>query len=216
MRVDLGARVITSDGEEVGRVKHLVLDPATTELRTAVVEHGLLNRESRMVPIASITSANEKEIRVDLTKDQYEQLPEFIQTDYTSPPPGYALPVSYPGGGLLWPLGYPSPTISEPAVGGREAYQRADELRQRNLENAVIDTDSDVLSRDGEKIGEVEQFEIDSVTGKPSRLVIRKGFLLTASLEVPLSAIASVDDGAVLLNLSKDEALKIATSADKH
>jgi sporulation protein YlmC with PRC-barrel domain len=213
MRVDLGASVITSDGEDVGKVKHLVLDPATTELRTAVVEHGRLNRESKMVPMASITSATEKEIRLDRTKRQFEELPDFVQSDYTSPPPGYALPVSYPGGGLLWPLGYPSPTIAEPAVGGREGSQRADELRQRNLQNAVIDTDSDVLSRDGEKIGEVEQFEIDSVTGKPSRLVIRKGFLLHESLEIPMSAIASVDDGAVVLNLSKDEALKIATSA---
>jgi sporulation protein YlmC with PRC-barrel domain len=199
----------------VGRVKHLVLDPATTELRTAVVEHGMLSRESRMIPIASVTSANEKEIRVDFTKGQFEELPEFVQTDYTSPPPGYALPVSYPGGGLLWPLGYPTPTVEEPAVGSQEAYQREEELRQRNLENAVIDTDSEVLSRDGEKIGEVEQFEIDSVTGKPARLVIRKGFLLSKSLEVPMSAIASVDDGAVVLNLSKDEALKIATSTKR-
>jgi len=78
----------------------------------------------------------------------------------------------------------------------------------------VIDTDSDVISRDGEKIGEVEQLEFDSATGKPSRLIIRKGFLLTKSLEVPLGAIASVDDGAVVLNLSKDEALKMATSVE--
>jgi sporulation protein YlmC with PRC-barrel domain len=213
MRVDLGAKVMTSDGEDVGRVKHLVLDPSTTELRTAVVEHGVLNKESRMVPIASIASATEEELRLDLTKDEYEQLPEFFHGDYTAPPPGYALPVSYPGGGLLWPLGYPSSAIGEPAPIGSEAYQRTEELREQNLDNAVIDKDSDVMSRDGEKIGEVEQFEIDSVTGKPSRLIVRKGFLLTESLDVPLSAIASVDDGAVVLNLSKDEALRIATAA---
>jgi|SRR5215203_3190518 sporulation protein YlmC with PRC-barrel domain len=212
MRVDLGAKVITNDGEDVGRVKHLVLDPSTTELRTAVVEHGLLNKESRMVPIASIASATEEELRLDLTKDEYEQLPEFFHTDYTAPPPGYTLPVGYPGGGLLWPLGYPASAVDEPAPIESEAYQRTEQLREQNLDNAVIDKDSDVMSRDGEKIGEVEQFEIDSVTGKPSRLVVRKGFLLTESFDVPLSAIASVDDGAVVLNLSKDEALRIATA----
>jgi len=175
------------------------------ELRTAVVEHGLINRESRMVPMASIASANESEVRLGLSRDEFEQLPEFVQTDFTSPPAGYSLPVSYPGGGLLWPLSYPGATGAEQAV-----VDQAEEMWQQNLENAVIDTDSDVLSRDGEKIGEVEQFEIDSVTGKPSRLVIRKGFLFTESLEVPMSAIASIDDGAVVLNVSKDEALKIA------
>ena len=216
MRVDLGAKVMTSDGEDVGRVKHLVLDPSTTELRTAVVEHGVLNKESRMVPIASIASATEEELRLDLTKDEYEQLPEFFHTDYTAPPPGYTLPVAYPGGGLLWPLGYPSSAIGEPAPVGSEAYELTEQLREQNLDNAVIDKDSDVMSRDGEKIGEVEQFEIDSVTGKPSRLIVRKGFLLTESLDVPLSAIASVDDGAVVLNLSKDEALRIATAASDH
>jgi sporulation protein YlmC with PRC-barrel domain len=214
MRVDLGARAITSDGEEVGHVKHLVLDPITTELRTAVVEHGHLNRESRMVPIASISSATEEQIQLDITRDEFEGLPEFVQADYTAPPPGYTIPFSYPGGGLLWPLGYAGPAVANRGQMENEAYERTEELREQNLENAVIDTDSDVISRDGEKIGEVEQLEFDSATGKPSRLIIRKGFLLTKSLDVPLSAIASVDDGAVVLNLSKDEALKIATSVE--
>jgi sporulation protein YlmC with PRC-barrel domain len=211
MRVDLGAKVITSDGEDVGRVKHLVLDPTTTQLRSAVVEHGLLNRESRMVPIASIASATEEQIRLDLSKDEFEDLPEFVQADYTSPPPGYELPVSYPGGGLLWPLGYPS-SFPEHSAAESESYERTEELRQWNIENAVIDKNSDVMSRDGEKIGEVEQLEIDSLTGKPARLVVRKGFLLTESIEVPLGAIASLDDGVVTLNLSRTEALKLATS----
>lgn len=214
MRVDLGAKTITSDGEEVGRVKHLVLDPITTELRTAVVEHGHLNRESRMVPIASISSATEEQIQLGITREEFERLPEFVQADYTAPPPGYTIPVSYPGGGLLWPLGYPAPAVPERGPMENEAYERIEELRQQNLENAVIDTDSDVISRDGEKIGEVEQLEFDSTTGKPSRLIVRKGFLLTKAVEVPLSSIASVDDGTVVLNLSKDEALRMATSVD--
>ena len=71
-----------------------------------------------------------------------------------------------------------------------------------------------VMSRDGEKIGEVESLAIDSVSGRPEKLVIRKGFLLRESLDLPISSIASVDDGVVTLNLDKDEALRMATPAE--
>ncbi|MFN0073322.1 MAG: PRC-barrel domain-containing protein [Chloroflexota bacterium] len=214
MRIELGAKAVTSDGEEVGTVKHLVLDPTTTELRSAVVEHGLINREARLVPLELLVASSEERADLACSRDEFEQLPEYFESNFTSPPPGYTLPLSYPGGGLLWPLAFPAPAIQGSTESSAAVDEQSELLRQHDLENAIIDTDSDVMSRDGEKIGEVEHLAIDSVTGKPSRLVVRKGFLLHTSLELPIGAIASVDDGVVTLNLDKSEALHMATSPD--
>lgn len=217
MRIELGAKVKTQDGHDVGKVQHLVMNPETAEVRSVVVEQGLFNRHSRMVPVHRFVNSTSEYAVVDCTESELEELPEFVESDYTSPPPGYSLPVSYPGGGLLWPIGYPVspvPVAPEP-TGNAEADETTEMLRRLNLENAVIDSDSDVMSRDGEKIGEVERLVIDADSGKPARLVVRKGFLLPETLELPVELIASVDDGVVMLNLDKDEALRLATPTDE-
>lgn len=201
---------MSSDGEHVGDVKHLILDPETEELKSLVVEHGMINRESKTVPAALVDQSDSKMVSLRISQEEFELLPDFISAEYTAPPPGYTVPLSYPGGGLLWPINY---TPAAPPAGSSEAMMQEadrDRLRERDADNAVIDTDSDVMSRDGEKIGEVEALSMDTITGKPGRFVVRKGFFFTENLELPVSTIASLDDGIVTLNLDKDEALKMA------
>jgi len=69
----------------------------------------------------------------------------------------------------------------------------------------VIKEGSDVRSRDGEKVGEVHQIVFDASTGRPAALVIRKGFLFTEDVEVPVGLISSLDDDRVYLDARHDE-----------
>ena len=46
MNVDLGAKVVTQDGKDLGTIKRLVLDPSGSEVKSVVVEHGLLLKDS--------------------------------------------------------------------------------------------------------------------------------------------------------------------------
>src|SRR5829696_6233047 len=98
MRIELGARVLTADGEHVGKVQHLILDPKTEELRSLVVEHGMINRESKTVPGSLVDVSDEESISLQITQEEFEELPDFVASDYTVPPPSYTLPLSYPGG----------------------------------------------------------------------------------------------------------------------
>ena len=68
----------------------------------------------------------------------------------------------------------------------------------------VIGPGADVYSRDGEKVGEVETVEFDTETGRPTRVVVRKGWLFTEDLELPAGTIASADDGILTLNVDKE------------
>jgi uncharacterized protein YrrD len=62
-----------------------------------------------------------------------------------------------------------------------------------------------VRSRGGEKLGEVHRLVFDVETARPTMLVIRKGFLFTEDVEVPVGLISSVDDDVVYLDVRHDE-----------
>jgi uncharacterized protein YrrD len=208
MRAELGADVRTSDGEDVGRIDKLIMDPATGEVKAAVVRKGLLLRQDIEVPVDCMRAGGANEVVLTYAADDLDDLPRFVEENYTASPPtgyvpGYDMPTAV--GGLLWPVGYPWPgmpydtrTVSSPS--GSEADEM---LRKLDLQNAVIDEGSNVYSRDGHKVGEVHTVVFDTDTRRPLAIVVRKGFLFTQDVELPVSMLASVDDEEVHLNVDK-------------
>jgi hypothetical protein len=54
----------------------------------------------------------------------------------------------------------------------------------------------------------------DTETGRPTGIIMRKGFLFTKDLSLPVEMIATVDDGVVYLNVSKEQVEQIAHTTD--
>ena len=63
-----------------------------------------------------------------------------------------------------------------------------------------IQVGSDVYGSDGDKVGTVAEVQ-------PTYLVVEKGFFFPTDYYIPMSAITQVQDGQVVLNVSKDTAL---------
>lgn len=211
MRIELGAKVTTADGKEIGTIDKLVLDPESADIHSIVAHKGLFHRDVE-IPIDAIVGQQDGAIRIRYTRDQLDDLPRFFEGSYTTPPPerstefmsGYG----YPSGSLLWPSRWSGPISGEPYghnVTGPVEDEVAAMHRAQDLGNAVIAEGSDVRSREGEKVGEVHQMVFDPTTGQPAALVIRKGFLFHEDVEVPAGLISSVDDGVVYLDARHDE-----------
>lgn len=66
----------------------------------------------------------------------------------------------------------------------------------------VIQTGMDVFGTDGEKVGEVDGVE-------QNHFIVRKGFFFPQDHFIPMTAVASVDEANVYLNVFKDEALEL-------
>jgi uncharacterized protein YrrD len=209
MQVSLGATVRTADGENVGSIDKLILDPHSHDVKTAVVRKGFILTEDVEIPLDALDSVSEDEVRLHLSADEVRSLPRFSEANYTAPPPSYAMPAgyTYPSDRLLWPLAVPAYPMAFPPYWtpppGPEGEVR-DMLRQQDLENVVIDEGSDVYSSDEHKIGEVHKVIFDSASGRPSRILVRRGFLFTEDFELPASLIASLDDGVIHLNQTRD------------
>lgn len=70
-----GTKVVTRDDHTVG-VLHEVDVDAAGKPRTIVVATGVLHRGRRTLPIAMMQSANSHRIRLNMTRDEFEQLAE--------------------------------------------------------------------------------------------------------------------------------------------
>lgn len=212
MKIELGARVATKDGKELGTIDKLILDPDAGDVHAIVVHKGMLFGRDVEIPLDAIVGQQDGMVQLDYTEDQLDDLPRFFEDSYTTPPPErsreYASGYGYPVGSLLWPSSWSGPISGEP-YGHEATGEVRDEVAAMHLEqdlgNAVIEEGSEVRSRDGEKVGHVHRLVFDPTTGRPTALVIRKGFLFTEDVEVPAGLISSVDDDKVYLDVRHDE-----------
>jgi uncharacterized protein YrrD len=212
MKIELGAKVSTTDDREIGTIDKLILDPETGDVHSIVVHKGMLFGRDIEIPLDAIVGQRDGMVQIQYTTDQLDDLPRFFEDSYTTPPPErsteYASGYGYPVGSLLWPSRWSGPISGEPyghdAIGEVRDEVATMHLAQ-DLSNAVIEEGSEVRSRDGEKVGEVHRLVFDPATGRPTMLVVRKGFLFTEDVEVPAGLISSVDDDKVYLDIRHDE-----------
>jgi len=215
MQLKLGQHVLSADGKDVGTIKYLILDPTSHRVRTLVVEKGWLLPDDIEIPLEGVIENGSDALSVGSTAAEIKNLPRFDESLYTAAPPALAERLlGYPAPSLLWPTAYPYPPIVSPlyplpapTVDGEMAApsqeQSQEYRRQMDEDNAVISAGDFVFSLDGEKVGEVQCIEFDRATGLPTSLTMRQGWLFHKEWNLPADVIASVDDGAVYLNLDK-------------
>jgi uncharacterized protein YrrD len=212
MRVELGARVRTTDGKDVGTIDRLIVDPSNNEIKAVVIHKGMILPRDVEVPLSAIERGPDGSVQLPYTADQVDQLPEFFESNYTATPPAwYVPPADYPTAAIYWPIGYgvfATPPLPETAVStGNAALDREtrEALERQDLENAVIGEGSDVVDRDGEKVGALARLVFDPDGHRLTSFVLRKGFIFTEERELPASAITRIDDGVIYLRVSKHE-----------
>lgn len=217
MQIELGQTVYSSDGQNIGVVKHLIMDPDSGEVKILVVERGWFLPEDVEVPLDAIERGDGDALSASYTVEQVKRLPRFDETAYTSAYPEQARSfLGFPFRGALWPVAYPMNQfgaqgypLPAPVLSGPPDSELPTEVQEylwrQDEENAVISEGADVYSKDNEKIGEVHRLTFDDTTGHPLRLVVRSGWFFPEDRELPADAIASVDDGVIYLNLYRDQ-----------
>jgi sporulation protein YlmC with PRC-barrel domain len=212
MRVEVGARVRTTDGKDVGTIDRLIVDPSNNEIKAAVVHKGMILPRDVEVPLSAIEIGPDGSAQLTYTPDQVDQLPEFFERNYTATPPAeYVHPADYPTGEIYWPIGYgffATPPLPETdgSTGSAALDREAREaLERQDLENAIIGEGSDVVDRDGEKVGRVARLVFEPDGKHLTSVVVRKGFIFTEDRELPALVVNRVDDGVIYLRVAKQE-----------
>ncbi len=183
MRIDLRARVRTKDGHDAGKVRRVIVDPATERITGLVVSTGgLLGREVIVGEDAfEAADAKGEKVTLGLTKEEFKTQPTFEEGDYVAPEPGWTAPTGYefPPNAYLWPINEPSAMEER----DRPAIQKGDTVKDR----------------DGDVVGAVEEVRFDPATGALLGFTVKAG----ASLE-------RLFGGGKLAEISRDDILRIA------
>ncbi|MDP9226081.1 MAG: PRC-barrel domain-containing protein [Chloroflexota bacterium] len=210
MRVDLDAKVRTRDGKAAGSVQRAIIDPMANEVSDFVISTGGLFGHDVIVPHSRLEAAvhDGDTIRLDLTRDELKEMPEYAPADYTVPAAGWVPPVGYgyPLGGFLWPAGYAWP---EQSATGRGRGEGEGELWP------AIDKGTVVRDRAGDEVGVVEDLRFDRDSGRLQGLIVRAGGTIQTffgggdTREIEMSQVERVGEGNVYLRLDRNQVTRV-------
>jgi sporulation protein YlmC with PRC-barrel domain len=185
MRIDLNARIKTSDGHDAGNVHRVLVDPETERITGFVVSTSrLLGRDVIVGEDAFAKAEHEGDvITLKLTKRELDMQPTFEQGDFVVPPAGWAGPslgYTVPPESFLWPA---ESALADTGERSRPSIKKGDIVKDR----------------DGDIVGTVEDLRFDEKTGELLSFIVKAG----AGLE-------RLFGGGKVAEISRDDILRIA------
>jgi uncharacterized protein YrrD len=204
MELRRGANVVTADGERIGQVDRVVLDPRTKEVTDLIVHKGLLFTEDKVLPVDLIASATEEQVKLNEGATDLEELPRFEERHYVVPDeserPGARTAGDYPSP-IYWyppyyttpygtPTGYTAPFIQPYAV----------EIDRNIPEGTVpLREGAHVISEDDKHVGDVDEVLMDPDTERVTHFVVSHGLLLRERKLIPVNWVKKIGENRVHL-----------------
>lgn len=194
MNIELGADIVGSNGDKIGVVDGLVMDPHTGEARSMVLRKGLFFPTDLIIPLEAVTSASPEQVNVNFTKDDANTMTEYMDADYMTPPAGY-----FPSNGVFY---WPAATVyARDHVGNLVAE---DEVHERDPDSILVTEGTLVVDVHGENLGRIVELESDA-GGRVSAFKVEQGFFRRHERHIPAHLIKAADDNVVELSIGKDD-----------
>lgn len=202
--------VLGADGEKVGEVDGVILDPTDKEVTHIVVEQGFLFTTDKILPVHVIEEAGEERVALNLEAQELEQLSDFEESQFVQLPeaeigepgrPGRAPQFYwYPPIGMTWGTG--GQGNLDVAVPALPSFLREEE--EVPEEAMVLREGATVISSDGENVGTVEAVVTAPEEDRATHLVLAQGLLLTEEKCIPTSWISTLMGGEVHLAVGSE------------
>jgi uncharacterized protein YrrD len=208
MQLKEGVSVFTSDGQEVGKIDRVVINPVNKEVTHVVVRMGFLFAADKVVPVSLVGPATEERVTLRGDKAELEALPDFEERHYIpitsaeaqrDEKPGGALPLYwYPPVGFAW-----WGTERVPGFYGYAVSPYVVKTERHIPEGEVaLKEGAKVLSVDGDHVGHVEAILTDVETDRATHILISKGLFLKETKLVPTTWISTVSENEIHLLVS--------------
>ncbi len=188
MTIELGADIIGSDGEKLGVVDSMVIDPTGGRERAIVVRKGWFFPTDKIVPIDLVDHVEHGKVHVRLSRAEADQMMEYMDADYVMPPAGY-----YGAGGYMWPA---TPYVASDLMVD-------DEIRERMPNAVMLSEGTMVLDKDEDEVGRITEIASDA-QGRVQGFRVERGFFRHHDRYIPANLVESADDVVVRLSVDKD------------
>jgi uncharacterized protein YrrD len=201
MHFEQGAQVFTADGERVGTIDRIVIEPDTREVTHLVIQKGFLFTKDKVIPISLVKSAVEDRVTLHENAGSLEEFPDFQESHYISTEVGH-LPRHATRERIKTVYWYPP-------IGGIDGYvynMQNDVVETKNIpeETVAIAEGANVISNDGEHVGEVERIFTDTPDERVTHLLISEGIFLKKKKLIPTRWVTNVFEHEIHISVDSD------------
>ncbi len=210
MRLVKGADIYSSQGEKLGTLDRVILDPSTKEVTHLVIGKGLLFTTHKVVALDRVNPQIEDNITLLSPKENLDEFDDFEDADYVNLAPadrdGAEQDVEaaylYPATNLAWWRSGMSGTYGG-VYPSMPIYVRK---TKQNIPQGTIalEEGAKVVSRDDKHVGNIEQVLVDSQDNRVSHFVISEGFLFKQRKLIPVFWISGIEEDEVRLSVDAD------------
>ncbi len=210
MRLKKGDEVYTAQGEKLGTVERVVLDPETKEVTHLVITKGFLFKTNKVVAMDMVDPAMEDKITLRSSKlalDDFQDFEEthYVNVDQTENPASDELPVSDQVPASYW---YPPINLAWWRAGGTDnpiTYPAMPVYVARTEQNipegtVALEEGAKVMSSDDRHIGNIEQVIIDPQDKRVTHFVVSEGTLFKDRKLIPVLWISRISENEVHLS----------------
>lgn len=217
MNYRMGMDVIGPEGK-VGELSRVVVDPEKDTIVGLVVKNGMVNTAEYVIAVEDVRAATDSgDLAVDFNEAALKGQPLFDPGRYGTPDPDYTGPPGFDASTLgMENMALDTYVAMGPLVGFSGGgtpvlgYPGGESQRPEELPWATLADGSDVFDVSGEKVGELESVSMDSESGRPSGITVRRGWLFKKHVNVPAAWIRDIGDGRVVLDKPKEELGRLA------
>ena len=199
------ADVISADGQQVGSLERVVLNPESKLVTDVVVRTGaLLNKVSKVVPIEYIVATNEDQIQLSETAGDLESFPPLEErhlveetevTDQSDINTGTIPPAT--------PTIYGNPSFG-PMIMPPVGEQFVTQIEQNIPEGTVaMKEGAKVITADGKHVGNLERVLADSSVEQVTNLEISKGMFTKERRLIPMKWVKSISEDEIHLRVEE-------------
>jgi uncharacterized protein YrrD len=204
MQFKEGTDVYTAEGEHVGTIERVVIEPESREVTHIVVQKGLLFTEDKVVPISLVGPTTEERLTLRSNAGNLEQLPDFEEASYIQAEAPVTLHTNqkhraeslyaYPPLGTSWSAGLFASSAGPEFI----------KTTTRNIPEGTValKEGATVISRDGEHVGNIERIYTSIPEDKVTHFLISKGMLLKEEKLIPITWVNNVAEEIVSLSVS--------------
>lgn len=231
MRVQLGAAVVCSDGQQVGTVDRLVIDPVTQKLLQLIVRQGRWTTQDRLIDRHFIEGVGVNgAVRLTVPSAKVDELPQFYEAQFVTPQASWNTILypkvggaNYSGLGVSGSFAATAPLVKASGPGGGYSgglpgdvigaggYGELNFEVRSNLPTGalLIDRGTKVVDSKEQRLGEVDDF-VYNAEGTITGFRVRGGLFGRRRASVPVSAVATATPDLVRLNIPAAEVDRVA------
>jgi uncharacterized protein YrrD len=202
MHLIKGADVYSAQGNKLGTLNRVILDPNTRKVTHLVVEKGVLFNSNKIIPIDQVNPQNEEMIILtsseqdlkgfdDFEEDHFVSLDEAenaeagVEYSYWYPPPNYA----------AWRTGMQMVMPPVPTYAIRTTQNIPDGT-------VALEEGARVESADNKQVGTIEQLIVEPENNHVTHLVISAGLLFKERKLIPVNWISTIGEQEVRLSVN--------------